>query len=196
MIDVRNFRPVKNVIFAWGFYAFTTTLGVQTFLSSDILFSIETAFWILLANFIIYSVLQRPNLILTNEGIKVVNPFDTWEIGWDRVKELETKFVLKITTSDHSIPVWVATASSRRNAKKIPRSEIRGLGFDGLDSISIGDSPTSDSGVAAHLIRLGIKERNGGSIQPSDHIHREVNVTTNTIICLFFAAGIIFSVTH
>jgi len=196
MSNAEKFRPVKSVLIAYLFYAFTSFLAIQTLLSSEIIVSIETALWVTGSNILIYVVLHRPYMSLSPEGLKVVNPFDTWRIGWSQIDDLETRFVLKIITSRDVIPVWVATGPTRSRRERLQQSDIRGLGFDGMDSISVGESPKSDSGVAAYLIRQAIHKYNTDSSNLLKEVTHVINFRTNFFIILIFTSAFFVNTIH
>jgi len=196
MSNAEKFRPVKSVLIAYLFYAFTSFLAIQTLLSSEIIVSIETALWVTGSNILFYVVLHRPYMSLSPEGLKVVNPFDTWSIGWNQIEDLETRFVLKIITSEETIPVWVATGPTRSRRERLQRSDIRGLGFDGMDSISVGDSPKSDSGVAAYLIRQAIHKYGTNTVNLLNEVTHAINFRTNLLIILIFASAFLVNTMH
>lgn len=196
MSNAEKFRPVKSVLIAYLFYAFTSFLAIQTLLSSEIIVSIETALWVTGSNILFYVVLHRPYMSLSPEGLKVVNPFDTWSIGWNQIEDLETRFVLKIITSEEAIPVWVATGPTRSRRERLQRSDIRGLGFDGMDSISVGDSPKSDSGVAAYLIRQAIHKYGTNTVNLLNEVTHAINFRTNLLIILIFASAFLVNTMH
>ncbi len=196
MNRVQKFRPIKSIIIASFFYIFTIGLCIQTFITSEILIAVKTTLWVTFANLVCYVILQRPSLSISEAGLKIVNPFDTWQIGWDEIQDLTTKFVLNVETRNAIIPVWVATSPARSRHEKLTRSDIRGMGFDGMSSISVGESPKSDSGVAAYLIRQGIKDNSGKGALLRHGTSREVHIRTNSLLILTLSSATVLSFIH
>ncbi len=196
MNRVQKFRPIKSIIIASFFYIFTIGLCIQTLITSEIMVAIKTTLWITFANLACYVILQRPSLSISEDGLKIINPFDTWKIGWDEIQDLSTKFVLNVETRESIIPVWVATGPARSRHEKLTRSDIRGMGFDGMSSISVGESPKSDSGVAAYLIRQGIKDHSAKGSLLRHGTSREVHTRTNFLLILTLSSATLLSFIH
>lgn len=196
MNRVQKFRPMKSIIIAGFFYIFTIGLWIQTLIASDIMIGVKATLWIIFANLVCYVILHRPSLSVSEDGLKIVNPFDTWQIGWDEIQDLDTKFVLNVETRDAIIPVWVATGPARSRHEKLTRNDIRGMGFDGMSSISVGESPKSDSGVAAYLIRQGIADHNAKGSLLGHGTSREVHTRTNFLLIITLSSATLLSFIH
>jgi len=196
MNRVQKFRPMKSIIIASFFYIFTIGLCIQTLIASEIMTAVKITLWTTFANLVCYVILHRPSLSISEDGLKIVNPFDSWQIGWDEIQDLDTKFVLNVETRDAIIPVWVATGPARSRHEKLTPGDIRGMGFDGMSSISVGESPKSDSGIATYLIRQGIKDHIAKGSLLRHGTSREVHTKTNFLLILTLSSATLLSFIH
>ena len=122
---------------------------------------VELILCVILAS-IAYFIWIRPKLVLRDEVIEVVNPFNSEVIPYREVLELETKWALTIVHSRGKTRVWVAPASGKRRwiadatfgfyGRSVPLTESRSA-----QSESMSASLNSSSGQAAYLIRERIK---------------------------------------
>ena len=106
----------------------------------------------------IWLVFVRPKLVISDEGVTIVNPLETITLGWHVVDALEVKYVLTFFVAGRKVNSWVATGPGRYHARTIHRSELLGVGIDKRDieagNIRPGESPRTASGQAIALCRL------------------------------------------
>jgi len=101
-------------------------------------------------------------MVLSEDAIKVVNPFTSTTIPYVNVLELETKWALQIVHTSGKTRVWVAPASGKRKWIADKRFGLYGstvpLSDSGQgESESMSASLDSLSGRAAYMIRERIK---------------------------------------
>jgi hypothetical protein len=109
-----------------------------------------------------YLIWVRPKLVLTEEGVEVVNPLQREVIAYLDILELETKWSLAIIHPKGKTRVWVAPANGKRKwiatqrfgwyGSSVPLSDS---GEGGSQSMS--ESLDSSSGLAAYMIRERMK---------------------------------------
>jgi hypothetical protein len=140
-----------------------TLFGINSFWVSDstiqIFFELGLCFILVAAVYIIWI---RPNLILREDVIEVVNPLSTTKIPYSEVLDLDTKWSLAIIHSGGKTRVWVAPATGKQRwiAEKkfgwygggLPLSQSKSTGMESMSA-----SLDSISGQAAFLIRERIK---------------------------------------
>ena len=158
-----TFRPRSNYLWAGCSLILLALFAVNSFIVAES--TLQIAFELSLCIALGVSVLLiwvKPKLVLKSDVIEVVNPFTTVKIAYSDVRELETKWVLKIIHTGGETRVWVAPASGKRRwiadkkfgwfGSNLPYSQ---LGESGTESMS--ESLDSDSGQAAYMIRERIK---------------------------------------
>jgi|GEM_PF-864208 len=163
MNEVVTYRPKSNLV--WG--------SVALFL--DALYLIQAIFYpvsgeslvgdlLLVAAIavLVWCIWLRPKIVLHSQHLVVVNPLTTTQIDYQSISELNTQWALQIVHSGGQTRVWVAPASGkfrwiadsnqRGRYSKIPTSQ-----GSVIDVTSMSQSLGSDSGLAAHLIRVRLE---------------------------------------
>ena len=158
-----TFRPRSNYAWAGTTFILIILFAINSFYvaTSYTQMIFELILCVILAS-IAYFIWIRPKLILRDEVIEVVNPFNSEVIPYREVLELETKWALTIVHSRGKTRVWVAPASGKRRwiadatfgfyGRGVPLSES-----SSAESESMSASLNSSSGQAAYLIRERIK---------------------------------------
>jgi hypothetical protein len=164
----------------------------------DLLFGIQVLFfgdgtWLLQFGLIATSAtfawlcFVRPEILIYDEGITIVNPFITATIGWDAVDSIETKYAFTIETSGARVVAWAAPAPGRYHTRNLHASELKGVKFDKDFGLRPGDSPRSQSGAAAHVARTRLdnfrKTKNAAAVKRSGRL----SYTGVTLACVSLA---------
>jgi hypothetical protein len=133
-----------------------------------------------------YLILHRPFLEIADDGVKIVNPLWSYNIGWRDITDIEARYTMSIQTRGEVIYAWAAPAPGRYHIRKIHPSEVRGMDIANQSSARFGESPRSDSGVATHLCRLRWKKFPEGN--------REFSRTFNYLALYISAIAVAISV--
>jgi hypothetical protein len=154
MSSGEKFQPKSSVISAWVMYIFIAVLVVQTVISSSLLSgAISVVIGGAVATFF-YLTMHRPYIVIGDEDILIVNPISTHRFSWLEIESIDTKYTMSVTVGERTINAWAAPATSRIAARKVHAADLRGLNIDIAGTISPGDLPQSDSGVAAYYARV------------------------------------------
>lgn len=111
-----------------------------------------------LAAFALWWFLVYPVVHLHQEGITVVNPFQTHRLGWADLVDVTTRFGLHLITRHRKIQVVAAPAggaasmawTNREHFGSQPQVAFR----DGWQTLMVSDARNQPSGAAAEAIRL------------------------------------------
>ena len=98
----------------------------------------------------------NPSVKVSEEGVVVDNIFKTHKLNWSAIIRIDTKFSLTLETKDRTIQAFGAPAPSRYAGFMANRTEAEHLpesSFVGKGLVRPGDLTSSDSGVAAYIIR-------------------------------------------
>lgn len=98
----------------------------------------------------------NPSVKVSDEGVVVDNIFKTHKLNWSAIIRIDTKFSLTLETKDRTIQAFGAPAPSRYAGFMANRTEAEHLpesSFVGKGLVRPGDLTSSDSGVAAYVIR-------------------------------------------
>jgi hypothetical protein len=98
----------------------------------------------------------NPSVKVSDEGVVVDNIFKTHKLNWSAITRIDTKYSLTLETKERTIQAFGAPAPSRyagfmankTEAEHLPESSFVGKGL-----VRPGDLTSSDSGVAAYIIR-------------------------------------------
>lgn len=205
MTNVEVFRPKIAFVYAATVFVFAVLLGVQTLFFSrgsnigldlSIAATAATGAWLAWV---------RPKLELSDEGVRVVNPLRTISLGWQDVQNLNTRFSLSIVHAHGRVGVWVAPANGRKRMSKlgptgisneVTSGQLKGFTaatFNGVDVIA-SDSPASDSGLAAHLVRIRIREFRAASA--TVNYSTKFNWLGASLLAAAAASCVVFAVVH
>jgi hypothetical protein len=117
--------------------------------------ALRTLPWLLLFAGGCWALFWRPEVVVDDGGVRVVNPFRTIDLAWPAILAVDTKWALTLVTSYGRFTAWAAPApglrqtlrSSPTETKHLPKSTMRAGG------VRPGDLPSTSSGSAALLIR-------------------------------------------
>lgn len=144
-----------NRVLAGGVWAISAVIAVSLFFTnrpSQVAYIVPLA----LLNLLTWEALWRPVLVLTNDGIEVMNPFRTIGIPWPALVNVDTKFALTLFTPGRRFEVWIAPSPGRAfgyTSAIVADREVTRLAPDSTRTVRPGDLATSDSGAAASLVR-------------------------------------------
>jgi hypothetical protein len=169
MTNIDVFRPKSNFLLAGTLVLISVLTAAQFIFSGELHSSLVAIFGTTTATAVAWVAFVRPKVVISDEGIRIVNPLREFQFGWSEVDAIETKYALTVVAGKTKVRAWVAPAPSRYHARGVHSSEVKGLGSligGGTASASLrpGDSLRSDSGVAAHLARLRFSDYKPGTV--------------------------------
>jgi len=98
----------------------------------------------------------NPSIKVSESEIIVDNIFRFTTLNWSAIRRIDTKYSLTLETDKGVVRAWAAPAPSRYAGFLANRSEATHLpesSFIGKGLVRPGDLTSSDSGVAAYVIR-------------------------------------------
>jgi hypothetical protein len=98
----------------------------------------------------------NPSIKVSESEIVIDNIFRFTTLNWSSIKRIDTKYSLTLETDSGIIRAWAAPAPSRYAGFLANKSEAEHLpesSFIGNGLVRPGDLTSSDSGVAAYVIR-------------------------------------------
>ena len=143
-----------RIIAVAGFIFATLGIVALAIESIDLLITSGWAFiWI---GFVSWLLFWNPSIRITEDGVHVENVFTNVFLSWSSIVRIDTKYSLTLETKEKTFQAWAAPAPSRYSAFMANKTEAEHLpesSFVGKGMIRPGDLTSSDSGVAAFLIR-------------------------------------------
>ncbi len=158
MTNSEKFRPLSALVSGWILFGFEGLYLLQSFFFAtfgETLAATAICAAAALATFLCFI---KPQVIISDEGIKIINPTKEIFASWDRVESIDTKYSTSITVDGQTIYAWAAPAPGRYHARSVHKSELRGVINSDEILIRPGDAPRSHSGSCAYLSKFRQKE--------------------------------------
>ena len=154
-MDSKLLRSRSGKVIAVLAFAFSAT-GVVA-LSTEPLPLLLTKIWIYIwFGYCAWLVFWNPSVKVSESDVVVDNIFRTIRLNWSAIRRIDTKYSLSFETERGVFRAWAAPAPSRYAGFMANKSEAEHLpesSFVGQGLVRPGDLTSSDSGVAAYVIR-------------------------------------------
>jgi hypothetical protein len=111
--------------------------------------------WLALVAGSCWALFWRPEVVVDDAGVRLVNVFRTIDLPWPSIQAVDTKWALTLITAYGKYTGWAAPAPGRHEAVRATGHDAKHLPKSAWSSEGIrpGDLPSSSSGSAALLIR-------------------------------------------
>ena len=111
--------------------------------------------WLALVAGACWACFWRPEVVVDDGGVRLVNVFRTVHLPWPSIQAVDTKWALTLITAYGRFTGWAAPAPGMREAVRATREDAAHLPASAMlgEGIRPGDLPSSSSGSAALLIR-------------------------------------------
>lgn len=116
--------------------------------------------WGLVVCAIFYLIFIHPKVVFADEGLLIVNPLQSFIIGWHEVQDIDARFTMYVihSVSGAKIHAFAAQAPGRYHSRTVHPNEIRGMRVNDSGMIRAGESPRSNSGVATAIARTRLDQ--------------------------------------
>jgi hypothetical protein len=137
---------------------------------------------------LVWALFWAPELRVEEHAVTVRNVLRTHHVPWVTIQRIDTKYALTLFTPQRKIDVWAAPAPSRYAVASMTEQDTRRVAESARAaerSIRPGDSLSSASGAAAHVVRLHWEQlRDDGAFDaaPSHGIRSEWHVGTAALL--------------
>lgn len=116
--------------------------------------------WLALATGVAWALYWRPEVRVSDAGVRLVNVTRTIDVPWPALRGIETKWALTLDTVWGNYRAWAAPAPGRSELRRQLREHNRAARhvdhrIPGLPANSMarpGDLPSTDSGAAAQIV--------------------------------------------
>lgn len=156
----RVLTVIMTVLAAAGLVGFVAT--------GDYAGLVRYGWWLGLMAFGTAVLFWLPRVEAHEEAVVVRNPFVTWELPWQGIQLIDTKWALTLRAGGRRIEAWAAPDGSRWTPMTVGRDDLRvSESAHVAGSIRPGDALNTDSGAAANVIRRHWEElRDDGLLRP------------------------------
>jgi Bacterial PH domain len=144
--------------------------------------------WLALVAGSCWALFWRPEVVVDDGGVRLVNVFRTIDLPWPSIQAVDTKWALTLITAYGKFTGWAAPAPGRHEAVRATSHDAKHLPASAWssDGIRPGDLPSSPSGSAALVIRRRWEQlRDAGYLDDPRLEHDKPPVTWHgtTIAC-------------
>ena len=178
-MDSKLLRSRSGKVIAVLTFAFSAT-GVVA-LSTEPLPLLLTKIWIYIwFGYCAWLVFWNPSVKVSEPDVVVDNIFRTIRLNWSAIRRIDTKYSLSLETERGVFRAWAAPAPSRYAGFMANKSEAEHLpesSFVGQGLVRPGDLTSSDSGVAAYIIR-----QNWERLRDLNQLDKKAAIESNLVI--------------
>ena len=178
-MDSKLLRSRSGKVIAVLAFAFSAT-GVVA-LSTEPLPLLLTKIWIYIwFGYCAWLVFWNPSVKVSEPDVVVDNIFRTIRLNWSAIRRIDTKYSLSLETERGVFRAWAAPAPSRYAGFMANKSEAEHLpesSFVGQGLVRPGDLTSSDSGVAAYIIR-----QNWERLRDLNQLDKKAAIESNLVI--------------
>ena len=116
--------------------------------------------WLALASGLAWALYWRPEVRISDAGVRLVNVTRTIDVPWPALRGIETKWALTLDTVWGHYRAWAAPAPGRGALRRELREQNRAArqidhripGLPANSTARPSDLPTTDSGAAAQIV--------------------------------------------
>jgi len=133
-----------------------STFGVVALAIDSLSLALAKSWIYIWFGYVSWLLFWNPSVKISEAGVIIDNIFRKTKLNWSAISRIDTKYSLSLETPSGTIRAWAAPAPSRYAAFMANRTESKYLpesSYIGEGLIRPGDLTTSDSGVAALIIR-------------------------------------------
>jgi len=160
--------------------------------------ALSSLLWGLFTCALFYLIFIHPKVVFFDEGLLIVNPLQSFKIGWHEVQEIDARYTMYIihTATGRKIHAFAAQAPGRYHSRTVHPNEVKGMRVGESGMIRAGESPRSSSGVATAIARSKMDQFQRFN-QPSG-IDFEVhfNAKATVIITALFVVAVVAQIFH
>lgn len=140
-----------------------------------------------------------PSVTVEPSGVTVRNPLKTIQVSWPAIVRIDTRYALTLfTRTTKKVVAWSAPSPSRYAGINTVRPDLSGLSPQSAasGSVKLGDTPRSESGLAAlHVRRAWTALRDAGYLDSGALEGTGVVARWNTTVLgcgiILFAIGLL-----
>lgn len=155
--------------------------------------ALRAAPWLLLFGGAAWAVFWRPEVVVDDGGVRLVNVTRTIDLPWPSIQAVDTKYALTLITAYGRFTGWAAPAPGALAARRATKRDTLHLPASTASSGGIrpGDLPTSESGSAALMIRRHWEQLRDGGFLDDPRLERDAPPITWHLITLGAGAALL-----
>jgi hypothetical protein len=153
--------------------------------------------WLVLVCGACWAAFWHPRVEVSDGGVRIVNVTRTIDVPWPAIRDVETKWALKLVTAYGAFTAWAAPAGGRGPARRASRIELNVMRRAPVtEHLADVGSMEGAAGDAAHIVRAHwAKLRDAGHLDnpvlERDTVPVRWHVETFGIAALLIVLGLI-----
>jgi hypothetical protein len=119
------FRPAFGRVLAVVVGAMCGVAVVVTAAQGSVRDVVTALPWLALVAGACWAIFWRPRVEVSDGGVRIVNVMRTIDVPWPAIRDVETKWALKLVTAYGAFTAWAAPSGGRGPARRASRIELR-----------------------------------------------------------------------
>ena len=195
---METFRPRSGYIMAFGAFFAISALVYINIIDYGFRNAASSIAWGLVVCNIFYIIFIHPKVVFFDEGLLIINPLQSFKIGWNEVQEIDARFTMYIvhSVSGNKIHAFAAQAPGRYHSRSVHPNEVKGMRVGDGGMIRAGESPRSNSGVATAIARSRIEQFQRFSTPSTVVFEYNFNKHAAYIFSALLAVAVIAQILH
>lgn len=173
MTNLETFRPRGGYVMGLSIFFAVSALVYINIVDYGWRNSLSALAWGLVVNAIFYLIFIHPKVDFFDEGLLIVNPMQSFRIGWHEISEIDARYTMYVihSVTGEKIHAFAAQAPGRYHSRTVHPNEVKGMRVGDSGMIRAGESPRSSSGAATAIARsrldqfLRFNSQNGVAFQ-------------------------------
>lgn len=155
MTNLEIFRPKSGIFMAFSAFFAASALVSINIMDYGFINSISAIAWSLVFCAIFYLIFVHPKVIFFDEGLMIINPLQSFTVGWHEVEEIDARYTMYVIHSQtrEKIHAFAAQAPGRYHSRTVHPNEVKGMRVGDSGIIRAGESPRTSSGAATAIAR-------------------------------------------
>jgi hypothetical protein len=160
--------------------------------------ALSSLLWGVFTSALFYLIFIHPKVVFFDEGILIVNPLQSFKIGWHEVQEIDARYTMYIihSASGRKIHAFAAQAPGRYHSRTVHPNEVKGMRVGESGMIRAGESPRSNSGVATAIARSKMDQFHRFNQPGVINFESHFNIRAALIVAAIFFTATVAQIFH
>jgi hypothetical protein len=160
--------------------------------------ALSSLLWGVFTSALFYLIFIHPKVVFFDEGILIINPLQSFKIGWHEVQEIDARYTMYIihSTSGRKIHAFAAQAPGRYHSRTVHPNEVKGMRVGESGMIRAGESPRSNSGVATAIARSKMDQFHRFNQPGVINFESHFNIRAALIVAAIFFTATVAQIFH
>ncbi|MBU3692835.1 MAG: hypothetical protein FGM47_04870 [Candidatus Nanopelagicaceae bacterium] len=198
MSNLETFRPRSGYVMGFSAFFAISALVYINIIDYGLSAALSSLIWGVFASALFYLIFIHPKVVFFDEGVLIVNPLQSFKIGWHEVSEIDARYTMYVihSTSGRKIHAFAAQAPGRYHSRTVHPNEVKGMRVSESGMIRAGESPRSNSGVATAIARSKFEQFKRFNQAGVVEFETNFNNRAALIVAALFFTAIVAQIIH